>query len=63
MLHKKDGKRLAKRYDKPSQKKDFGSRSRRRQNLNRRHTQVLRGLNFPRNTDIGQIGHLWMGTI
>jgi hypothetical protein len=24
---------------------------------------IFRGLNFSRNADIGQIGHLWMGTI
>jgi hypothetical protein len=24
---------------------------------------IFRGLNFSRNTDIGQIGHFWMGTI
>jgi hypothetical protein len=23
---------------------------------------IFRGLNFSRNADIGQIGHLWMGT-
>jgi hypothetical protein len=23
---------------------------------------IFRGLNFSRNTDIGQIGHLWMDT-
>ena len=33
-------------HHKPSQKKDFGSRSRRRPNLNRRHTEVFRGLKF-----------------
>jgi hypothetical protein len=31
---------------KPSQKKDFGSRSRRMRNLKRRHTQVFRGFKF-----------------
>jgi hypothetical protein len=24
---------------------------------------IFRGLNFSRNADIGQIGHLWMGTM
>jgi hypothetical protein len=23
---------------------------------------IFRGLNFSRNADIGQVGHLWMGT-
>jgi DNA-binding NtrC family response regulator len=32
--------------DKPSQKKDFGPRSRRRRILNWRHTQVFRGFKF-----------------
>jgi len=34
-----------------------------RGNFNRRHKGIrliFRGLNFSRNTDIGQIGHLWM---
>jgi hypothetical protein len=33
-----------------------------REKFNRRHMFEFRGLNFSRNTDIGQIGHFWMGT-
>jgi hypothetical protein len=39
------------------------SRSRRAKNLTTGIWLIFRGLNFSRNADIGQIGHLWMGTI
>jgi len=38
------------------------SRSRRTKNLTAGLGLIFRGLNFSRNADIGQIGHLWMGT-
>jgi hypothetical protein len=49
----------------------IGSRSRRAKNLTDRMAVpaiagiwvIFRGVNFSRNTDIGPIGHLWMGTI
>ena len=45
------------------QKWPIWSRSRRVKNLTAGIWLIFRGLNFSRNTDIGQIGHFWMGTI
>jgi hypothetical protein len=33
-----------------------------RKKFNRRHMVDIPGIEFFRNADIGQIGHLWMGT-
>jgi hypothetical protein len=46
----------------PSRNRQIWSRSRRAENLTAGIWSIFRGLNFPRNADIGQIGHLWMGT-
>jgi hypothetical protein len=46
----------------PSRNRQIWSRSRRAKNLTAGICLIFPGLNFSRNTDIGQIGHLWMGT-
>ena len=46
----------------PSRNRTICSRSRRVENLTAGIWLIFRGLNFPRNADIGQIGHFWMGT-
>jgi hypothetical protein len=59
MLHKKDRKNLTSVHPEIGK---FGRDQGVGENLTAGIWLIFRGLNFSRNADIGQIGHLWMGT-
>jgi hypothetical protein len=59
MLHKKDRKNLTSVHPEIGK---FGRDQGVGKNLTAGIWLIFRGLNFSRNADIGQIGHLWMGT-